>query len=119
MGRLQEFYDRTIEHHGYRISPRMPLKYRVARSIQRMFMDERGQNITMGVATTLTGLVELSLNIGGMTCCEYYSAVRGSPHKRLVTRLKGYPDGGVSIFHYEETLPHHPMILRSHVRLDA
>jgi hypothetical protein len=46
---------------------------------------------------------------------EIIKYARNEPHRQLITRFKGYPDGGVSILHYQKILPHHSMVLRSHV----
>jgi hypothetical protein len=45
---------------------------------------------------------------------EIIKYARNEPYRQLITRFKGYPDGGVSILHYEKVLPHHSMVLRSH-----
>ena len=100
MCRLQELYDISIAKYGYRISPRMPLKYCLARAIQRMYMDTKNRDITMDHCMILTELLEHSLTTKRITCLEDSVPVRNKPNTELVTRLKGYPDGGTSIVMY-------------------
>jgi hypothetical protein len=111
--RLEAFYDKTITELGYRISPRLPLKYRITRLLQRIYDDERNENLSFSDAELMANLLQLSFNMGCETSLEYYTRIRGQP-KVCITRLRGYPDGGVSIGHREKTVRHHPMILRSH-----
>ena len=108
-----------MEESGYRISPRKPLTYRVARFLQRMYKDTRGKTLSDNCASVLASMLPLSVNMGFMSNLEFYKPIEGVPHKRVVTRLRAYPDGGVSVVSYIETLPHHPMRLRSHARREA
>ncbi len=119
MSRFQEMFEQSIEERGYRISPRMPLRYRVARFLQRMFKDSRNMNISMGTAETLAGMLQLSVNMGCPMTMEYYTDINKEEHTRIVTRMKVYPSGGVSFVRYKEVMPHHPMRLRSHARREA
>jgi hypothetical protein len=119
MSRFQHMFEESIEKSGYRISPRMPLKYRVARFLQRMYNDTRGISLGDNCASILASMLPLSVNAGFMSNLEFYKPVEGVPHKRHVTRLRAYPNGGVSVAEYVETLPHHPMRLRSHARREA
>ena len=105
----------TIDAYGYRISPRMPLRYRSARSLQRVYWDTERKHLSMNAALLLSSLLEASLLTRCVTSMEIYKTIPEEPHKTLVTRFKGYPDGGVSILHYQKILPHHSMVLRSHV----
>jgi hypothetical protein len=114
MNRLERVYQMTIDAYGYRISPRMPLRYRSARSLQRVYWDTEHKLLSMGDANLLSGLLELSLNTRCATSIEIYKRNPKEPHKTYVTRYKGYPDGGVSILHYVKVVPHHSMTLRSH-----
>ena len=115
MNRLENVYQMTIDAYGYRISPRMPLRYRTARSLQRVYWDTERKHLPMADAKLLSGLLELSLNTRCVTSMELSKTNPAEPHRKQVTRYKGYPDGGVSILHYEKVLPHHSMVLRSHV----
>lgn len=114
MERLEKVYQMTIDAYGYRISPRMPLRYRSARSLQRVYWDTEHKHLPMADAKLLSGLLELSLNTRCVTSMEIMKYAPNEPHRQLITRYKGYPDGGVSILHYEKVLPHHSMVLRSH-----
>jgi hypothetical protein len=114
MDRLERVYQMTIDAYGYRISPRMPLRYRSARSLQRVYWDTEQKHLPMDDAKLLSGLLELSLNTRCVTSMELSKTNPDEPHRQLITRYKGYPDGGVSILHYEKVLPHHSMVLRSH-----
>lgn len=119
MSRFEHMFEESIEGAGYRISPRAPLRYRVARFLQRMYKDTRGNTLGDTCANVLASMLPLSVNLGFMSNLEFYKPIEGVPHKRYVTRLRAYPDGGVSIVEYVETLPHHPMRLRSHARREA
>lgn len=119
MSRFQHMFDLSIEESDYRISPRMPLRYRVARFLQRMFKDSRNMNISMGTAETLAGMLQLSVNMGCPMTMEYYTDINKVEHTRIVTRMRAFPDGGVSFTRYKEVQPHHPMRLRSHARREA
>lgn len=110
--RAEAFYERTIAELGYRISPRLPLKYRLARLIQRIFDDERPEKLSLAEATMMGQLAQVSMNTGCHTETVYAGRVRGQPTQALITRLRGYPDGGVSIRHWKKTVRHHPMRLR-------
>ena len=114
MDRLERVYQMTIDAYGYRISPRMPLRYRSARSLQRVYWDTEHKHLSMNAALLLSSLLEASLLTRCVTSMEIIKYARNEPYRQLITRFKGYPDGGVSILHYEKVLPHHSMILRSH-----
>ena len=114
MDRLERVYQMTIDAYGYRISPRMPLRYRSARSLQRVYWDTEHKHLSMADAKLLSGLLELSLNTRCVTSMELSKTNPEEPYRKQITRFKGYPDGGVSILHYEKVLPHHSMVLRSH-----
>ena len=116
MNRLENVYQMTIDAYGYRISPRMPLRYRSARSLQRIYWDTEHKLLPMDDAKLLSGLLELSLNTRCVTSMELSKTNPEEPYKKRITRYKGYPDGGVSILHYEKVAPHHSMVLRSHTR---
>jgi hypothetical protein len=115
MERLEKVYQMTINAYGYRISPRMPLRYRSARSLQRVYWDTEHKLLSMNAAYLLSSLLETSLLTRCVTSMELYKRNPKEPHKTYVTRYKGYPDGGVSILHYVKVVPHHSMTLRSHV----
>jgi hypothetical protein len=119
MSRFQQMFDESIEGSGYRISPRMPLRYRVARYLQRMFKEDSNITISLGTAETLGGMLQLSVNIGFPMTAEFYRYLDDEKHTRIVTRMRVFPNGGSSIVDYKETLPHHPMRLRSHARREA
>ena len=85
MCRLQELYDISIAKYGYRISPRMPLKYCLARAIQRMYMDTKNRDITMDHCMILTELLEHSLTTKRITCLEDSVPGFGSDEEKLET----------------------------------
>ena len=108
---FEKFYQKTITELGYRISPRMPLKYRVARCLQRIYRDERSTDVSWSDAEMLASLLQLSYNAGCLVDINYRTR-RGI--KETTTVLKAYPDGGMTVRKIHRTLPHHPMKLRSH-----
>jgi len=113
--RLEAFYAKTVAELNYRISPRQPLEYRIARCIQRVYRDERDEDLSLSDARLMGQLLHLSFTIGFETSMEYTTKVRARPAVRI-TRLRGYTDGGVSIRHFIRTIPHHPMRLRTRGR---
>ncbi len=115
--RLEAFYAKTVQDLGYRISPRLPLRYRLARCIQRIYDDERGEDLTFSEAEMMARMLQFSFLLGSESCTEYHTRVRGSRSPQIrITRIRGYPDGGVSIKHWKKILPHHPMCLRPRPR---
>ena len=115
MERLERVYQMTIDAYGYRISPRMPLRYRSARSLQRVYWDTEHKLLSMNAAYLLSSMLEMSLTTRCVTSMELYKVAPKEPHKTYVTRYKGYPDGGVSILHYVKVEPHHSITLSSDV----
>lgn len=119
MSRLQELYDISIAKYGYRISPRMPLRYRLARALQRMYMDTRNRDISMEHCILLTELLNHSLTNRRVACLEDPSRVRNMPHMIHITRLKAYPDGGTSIVsYYKPSIPAHVLQSDTGVRIE-
>lgn len=114
--RADAFYEKTVAELGYRISPRLPFEYRLGRLIQRIFDSSRPEKLTLAEATMMGQLCQLSINGGFETETVYADKIRGEPPQILLTRLRGYPDGGVSIRRWQKTQPHHPMRLRSRPR---
>lgn len=108
---FEQFNQKTISELGYRISERMPLKYRVARCIQRIYKDEMNRDVSWKDAEMLAPLMQLSYNAGFEVDIEYRTR-RGI--KETITVLRAFPDGGMIIKKYVRTLPNHPMKLRSH-----
>ena len=108
---FEQFYQKTISELGYRISERKPLKYRVARCIQRIYKDERSTDVSWYDAELLAPLMQLSYNGGFVVDINYRTQ---SGIKETITVLKAYPDGGMTVRKIQRTLPHHPMKLRSH-----